>query len=101
MAGPSAKDLEIMNRRLASVANHLMPITTTTYSSLAQQFAPIGLSNCRSSMNDKYHKVHGEVSTHEPEWRICCDESGKEYTDIIYEKAVGEGIAKVCLIEIL
>lgn len=93
MAGISAKDLEIMNRRLASVANHLMP---TTNSSLAQQFAPIGLTNCSSSMNDNYHKVHGDVSTHEPEWRICCDESGKEYTDIIYEKAVGEGIAKVC-----
>lgn len=94
MARPSAKDLDIMKRRLASVVNHLMP---TIHSSLAQQFDPIGLSNCSSSMNDRYHKVHGEVSTHEPEWRICCDESGKEYTDIIYEKAVGEGIAKITI----
>ncbi|THU72004.1 hypothetical protein C4D60_Mb04t07520 [Musa balbisiana] len=35
-----------------------------------------------------------EVSTREATWVPACDESGKEYTDIIYEKAVGEGIAK-------
>lgn len=52
-------------------------------------------------MDDSYHRKHGEVPTHEPIWRRACDESGKEFTDIIYEKAEGEGIAKVCVLELL
>ena len=93
MAGMAGKDVESMRRIVASVASHLMP---------ASHFNPshdsaIGFSGCSSSMDDSYHKKHGEVPTHEPIWRlIASDESGKEFTDIIYEKAVGEGIAKVC-----
>jgi hypothetical protein len=41
--------------------------------------------------------VHGDVASEPPEWRAATDESGKEFVDIIYEKAVGEGIAKVRL----
>lgn len=85
----AAKDVDAMRRRMASVSNHLMPSTQKYY-------GPIGFSNCSSSMNDNFHKVHGQVPTHEPQWKIACDETGKEFTDIIYEKAVGEGIAKVC-----
>ncbi|XP_073120438.1 1,4-dihydroxy-2-naphthoyl-CoA synthase, peroxisomal-like [Henckelia pumila] len=32
-----------------------------------------------------------------PEWRQVPDESGKPFTDIIYEKSVGEGIAKITI----
>lgn len=46
-------------------------------------------------MNDSYHRIHGEVPSHIPVWKISSDESGKEFTDIIYEKAEGEAIAKV------
>ncbi|XP_027099378.1 1,4-dihydroxy-2-naphthoyl-CoA synthase, peroxisomal isoform X1 [Coffea arabica] len=94
MAGMAGKDVETMRRRVASVASHLMP---------ASHFNPshdgaIGFSSCSSSMDDSYHKKHGEVPTHEPIWRlIASDESGKEFTDIIYEKAVGEGIAKITI----
>ncbi|PIA61920.1 hypothetical protein AQUCO_00200128v1 [Aquilegia coerulea] len=85
------KDLETMTRRVEAVLNHLNPnpIHSPLNSSL------ITLST--TSMNDKYHKIHGEVSSHEAEWRIACDESGKEFIDIIYEKAVGEGIAKITI----
>lgn len=78
-------------RRLASVSNHLAPV----------RWAPsnggsIGFCDCSGSINDSYHRIHGQVPTHEPVWRaVACDDSGKEYTDIIYEKAVGEAIAKV------
>lgn len=86
-----------MRRRVASVANHLLPIP------LAQNvFSSIGFSNCSSSsMNDNYHKIHGEVPNHEPVWRLIPsdDESGKDFTDIIYEKAVGEPIAKVFFLQ--
>ena len=37
----------------------------------------------------------GEVSAEPPEWRAVTDESGKGFVDIIYEKAINEGIAKV------
>jgi hypothetical protein len=42
--------------------------------------------------------VHGDVPSEPPEWRAATDASGKEFVDIIYEKAVGEGIAKVRLL---
>lgn len=79
-----------MTRRVASVFNHLIPVSPNPTR------VPIGL--CNASMNDSYHRVHGEASTHEPVWRISSDEdSGKEFTDIVYEKAVGEGIAKITI----
>jgi naphthoate synthase len=53
------------------------------------------------SSTDSYRRVHGEVSDSQVTWQPACDESGKEFVDIIYEKAVGEGIAKVWNIYIL
>jgi naphthoate synthase len=38
--------------------------------------------------------VHGDVSSEPPEWRAVTNESGKPFINVIYEKAVGEGIAK-------
>jgi naphthoate synthase len=43
---------------------------------------------------DSYSRMHGDVSSEHPEWRTVIDESGKPFVDVIYEKAVGEGIAK-------
>ncbi|KAK4376886.1 hypothetical protein RND71_003182 [Anisodus tanguticus] len=87
------KDLNTMRRRVTSVANHFLHVP------LVENVVPsIGSWNCSSSMNDNYHKIHGEVASHEPVWRLIpCDESGKEFTDIIYEKAVGEPIAKITI----
>lgn len=80
-------------RRIASIANHIMP----AHPSQSQQRNTIAIVDCSSSMNDSFHRVHGEVPTHIPVWTPARDDSGKEYTDIIYEKAVGEGIAKVSI----
>lgn len=81
------KDLSTAKRRLCSVSNHLVPVAPPS----------ISLHNCSSanSMNDSYHRIHGDVSTHEPVWKVACDELGIEYTDIVYQKATDEGIAKV------
>ncbi|XP_055810317.1 1,4-dihydroxy-2-naphthoyl-CoA synthase, peroxisomal [Solanum dulcamara] len=90
-----SEDLNTLKRRVALVANHLLPVVP-----LAQNVvSSIGSSNCSSSsMNDNYHKIHGEVPNHEPVWRLIpSDESTKEFTDIIYEKAVGEPIAKITI----
>ena len=87
MAKISDKELDAVTRRIAAVSNHLLPVGSSSSG------GSIGF--CNASMNDSFHRIHGEVSTHEVEWQAACDEYGKEFTDIIYEKAVGEGIAKV------
>jgi naphthoate synthase len=46
------------------------------------------------SAADSYSRVHDDVSLEPPEWRAVMDQSGKPFIDVIYEKAVGEGIAK-------
>ncbi|KAL6543648.1 hypothetical protein OROGR_010145 [Orobanche gracilis] len=94
MAGMTRKDAEIINRRMASVARHLIP---AQYQDPNNNRNIISGSNCSSGFNDSYHRVNGEVPTHNPEWKPALDESGKEFTDIIYEKAVGEGIAKITI----
>lgn len=92
------KELTTMRRRVASVANHLIPSHSppTLVDSIS-----IASSNCNASINDSYHRIHGQVPTTEPVWTIACDDSGKDFTDIIYEKADGEAIAKVLVITII
>ncbi|CAN6548938.1 unnamed protein product [Malus baccata var. baccata] len=90
MAESSEKDLmTTASRRLASIANHLSPAHLSPIS------PAVSLSN--ASMNDSYHRTHGEVSTHQVVWKNARDESGEEFTDIIYEKSVGEAIAKITI----
>ncbi|XP_022151112.1 1,4-dihydroxy-2-naphthoyl-CoA synthase, peroxisomal [Momordica charantia] len=84
------KDLKnTMRRRMASISSHLSPISPAPNRDL------IRLSG--ASMNDSYHRKHGAVPTHPVVWRISGDDSGQEFTDIIYEKAVGEAIAKITI----
>ncbi|ESR51596.1 hypothetical protein KPL70_013008 [Citrus sinensis] len=85
-----APQIDSARRRMTAVANHLVPVISSDSNS-----GFIGLNN--ASMNDSYHRIHGEVPSHDVVWRIACDESGTEFTDIIYEKAVGEGIAKITI----
>ncbi|XP_054809648.1 1,4-dihydroxy-2-naphthoyl-CoA synthase, peroxisomal [Prosopis cineraria] len=83
------KDLDTMRRRLASITNHLVPFHLS-------QNGAVGL--CNTSMKDSYHRVHGDVPSHDVVWRrIASDESGKEFTDIVYEKAEEEAIAKITI----
>lgn len=90
MAESTDKDLmNRVNRRMASISKHLTPTNPLPSS--------ITLSHT-SSMDDSYHRTHGQVPTHPVVWEAAIDESGKEFTDIIYEKSVGEGIAKVWFI---
>lgn len=85
--------MEVARRRLSNVANHLNPQVTHLQS--YQLLPSISLST--TSMNDNYHKVHGLVSSNPIEWRLASDDSGKDFVDIIYEKAVGEAIAKITI----
>ncbi|KAB5520935.1 hypothetical protein DKX38_025254 [Salix brachista] len=92
----SDKELYSVRRRMASVANHLMVPSPAAPSSKCD---PVELVPIAASMNDNYHKVHGNVSNKEVVWRnvAVSDGSTKDFTDIIYQKAVGEGIAKIVI----
>lgn len=81
--------MNAVNRRMASIANHLSPIHS------APNSTSISLSN--ASMDDSYHRTHGQVPTHPVVWEAAIDESGKDFTDIEYEKSLGEGIAKITI----
>ncbi|KAH9614876.1 hypothetical protein KSS87_012374 [Heliosperma pusillum] len=83
------KDMKAVRRRLSNVANHLNITNSDPVPS-----SIVGLS---PTLNDTYHRVHGEVSSKDVVWRTAYDDSGKEFIDIIYEKAVGEGIAKITI----
>ncbi|KAM6589312.1 hypothetical protein CsatA_011917 [Cannabis sativa] len=86
----SEKELNTMRRRMAFVANHLV-------SGHSDHPNPNSIGLSTTSMNDRYHKIHGEVSTHPVVWKTASDDSGKDFVDIIYEKAVDEGIAKITI----
>lgn len=81
------KDIETVIRRVTSVTNHLVSSSP-----------PQLISLCHTST---YQRVHGDVPSHDVVWKVVPsdddDDEGKVFTDIIYEKSVGEGIAKVVL----
>lgn len=84
--GMRNKDIESINRRIGSVAGHLIPAQTRNGNDIA-------FSNCSSGIDDTYHRVHGQVPPHIPHWKPALDDPAKPFADIIYEKA--ENIAKV------
>lgn len=86
------KDLnDKMRRRIASISGHLIPIPQ------APDYSGDSVCLSNVSFNDSYHRKNGTVSTDPVVWSIAGDVSGKEFTDIIYEKAVDEAIAKITI----
>lgn len=82
-------------RRVGILSMHLKTISSE------QSYVGLHRSETSSSDNSehkssKYHQVHGDVPSHPASWRACCDD-GPPFTDIIYEKAIGEGIAKITI----
>ncbi|CAI9096382.1 OLC1v1032512C1 [Oldenlandia corymbosa var. corymbosa] len=83
-----------VRRRMACIANHMMPGEMVA----GNELGSVALSNCSSPVEDSYSRTHRPVPTHPPVWtRIPTDDTGKEFEDIIYEKAAGEGIAKITI----
>ncbi|KAK6133596.1 hypothetical protein DH2020_032656 [Rehmannia glutinosa] len=96
MAGMTGKDVETINRRMGFIARHLTPPQNLETNNSNNRISGSGCSS--GGFNDTYNRVHGEVPTNIPEWKTASlDDSGKEFTGIIYEKAVGEGIAKITI----
>lgn len=84
----SIDELRTMERRISNLNNHLLPIPYPFPESRH-------ISSSPATAEDSYRRIHGDVSAEAAVWRPALDESRKEFTDILYEKAVGEGIAKV------
>ncbi|KAF8009151.1 hypothetical protein BT93_J0210 [Corymbia citriodora subsp. variegata] len=99
MATTSDERVGAAARRVAAVTNHLSPPGPAPKEGPSSVSArPCGGGGGGgTSMNDAYHRIHGEVPVHPVAWRTADDGSGPEFTDIIYEKAVGEGIAKITI----
>ncbi|KAE9614448.1 hypothetical protein Lal_00012262 [Lupinus albus] len=90
------KDLDTVTRRVTSITNHLSPSYHYSYI----QNEHVLLSNTSRTRNDSYQRVHGDVPSHDVVWNKVAfidDDPAKEFTDIVYEKAVGEGIAKITI----
>ncbi|KAL2344347.1 hypothetical protein Fmac_005632 [Flemingia macrophylla] len=85
MAEKNRKELETVTRRVASVTNHFTPTCSP-----APSAAEVAL---RHASGDSFHRVHGDVPSHAVVWRTAA----AEFTDIVYEKAVEEGIAKIMI----
>ncbi|CAL5197089.1 unnamed protein product [Lathyrus oleraceus] len=85
-------DIQTVIRRVTSVTNHLLPTPTTPQTQL------ISLCHTSSSTNNhSYQRVHGNVPSNDVVWKVASDDEGKDFTDIVYEKSVGEGIAKISI----
>ncbi|KAL3726510.1 hypothetical protein ACJRO7_031412 [Eucalyptus globulus] len=99
MADTSDKGMCAVARRVAAVANHLSPPDPAPKAGQSSVSArPCGGGGGGGGyMKDSYQRIHGEVPDHPVVWRTADDGSGPEFTDVIYEKAVGEGIAKITI----
>ncbi|MCI30765.1 14-dihydroxy-2-naphthoyl-CoA synthase, partial [Trifolium medium] len=84
------KDIETVIRRVTSVTNHLISSSTAS----PPQLIALSHTSGSSRNNDSYQRVHGDVPSHDIVWKVASDDQGKDFTDIVYEKSVGEGIAK-------
>ncbi|CAI8608564.1 unnamed protein product [Vicia faba] len=86
-------NIETVIRRVTSVTNHLLSTPTPPQPQL------ISLCHASSSTNsDSYQRVHGNVPSNDVVWEVVAsDDEGKHFTDIVYEKSVGEGIAKISI----
>jgi naphthoate synthase len=88
--------MDAAERRLARVNAHLLPsLPLPLPLASAPLLAPSPTAASSSPAGDSYRRVHGDVPSEPPEWRVATDEDGKDFVDILYEKSVGEGIAKV------
>jgi naphthoate synthase len=87
------KDIETVIRRVTSVTNHLVSSPTTP-----PQIIALSQTTSNTKNNDSsYNRVHGDVPSHDVVWKVTSDDEEKDFTDIVYEKSVGEGIAKISI----
>lgn len=85
-------------RRIATVARHLLP--NDTFSSQSGRGVRLDSSPALQPQNtaaehSSYAKVHGAVSRKPAEWTHIPTVQRQDLSEVVYEKARDEGIAKV------
>ncbi|KAL8142407.1 hypothetical protein V2J09_015439 [Rumex salicifolius] len=85
-------EMDSASWRMSRIGGHLIPTNILDTGSV--KFSSTSSSD---STKDRVQRIHGQVSTLPVSWKIVRHESGNDFTDIIYEKAVGEGIAKITI----
>jgi naphthoate synthase len=95
--------------RMATIARHISPSCQQQQAStlvLPSSSSLLQLSSCSASetpppphrrRSNKYEQLHGSVSRELPAWTQPLLPSGPPFEDILYEKAEGEGIAKITI----
>eukprot|EP00249_Psilotum_nudum_P003320 c16713_g1_i1 orf=316-1290(-) len=71
--------------RTAALSRHLLPPARP----------PLLQSHACAAASSSYHRIHKPVPSYPPSWTRCC--CSQQFEDVIYEKAVGEGIAKITI----
>ncbi|KAH9318058.1 hypothetical protein KI387_019827, partial [Taxus chinensis] len=85
--------------RVAMLSMHLRPTQSQELGVADGGVHHLATSSSQvKKMENNYAKVHGEVSAQLASWKLLttCDD-GPPFLDIIYEKAIGEGIAKITI----
>ena len=90
-------------RRVALIAGHLQPpaLPAAAHHDNAQPASVTGLATQHTAATNEgapqssYAKVHGEVSEAQAEWTEIFVVQKNTLQEVIYQKAVQEGIAKV------
>ncbi|KAH9538620.1 hypothetical protein CY35_15G016300 [Sphagnum magellanicum] len=93
--------------RMATISRHISPSCQQQQAStlvLPSSSSLLQLSSCSASetppprrRSNKYEQLHGSVSRELPAWTQPLLPSGPPFEDILYEKAEGEGIAKITI----
>jgi hypothetical protein len=106
MEDKALQRLSIINCHLAPSSSHIVDnalaaqptgTSSTHYTSSSSASAAQGSSTYASATGQpsSYARVHGEVSQTPVQWRSITSVSKETLEEVKYEKAVGEGIAKV------
>lgn len=90
---------DISRRRIASVARHLQPDDAVSSDSgkaeHSSSLPALQAQDVAAAAQSSYARVHGAVSRKDATWTNIPAVQRQSLSEVIYEKAVDEGIAKV------
>ena len=89
---------DISRRRIATVARHLLPedaVSSQSGNNLHLHSLPALQPQNTAAEQSSYAKVHGVVSRQAAKWTQIPAVQRHDLSEVIYEKAADEGIAKV------
>ena len=89
-------DEDTGRRRIAMIARHLQPDEATCAQRSSNTNLAIDTQQTAAADQSSYAKVHGAVSRTDASWTQIPVVQRQSLSEVIYQKAEDEGIAKVC-----